>query len=349
MIPDADPAYLSRSPVSGSEIAGVGSDRSYYPLATRNVNLFTVPYGDAADTVLDGVFGRPNAVPLEAAARSLVAANRTLRAADDERLERNRDRLSAEVRRSLLIVDERLMGTIARYASLTHDEQTAAVADARARWSGLGRQGLATANGSFARAVTAEVVARAELDAAERDLLGVAVRDSIRRSLRARETWTSQSPTNRTATRTREVARTALSKAVSTAGPEAIGRAKDRWIGEALGDVPAGLPLLPAPGYWYATTNVWTVTAEGSYGRFAVRTPRATSTPGVDETYVRDGDWVALDADGDGRTERLGRDERVSFSVRTVVVVVVPPNGNGVGDVDGNADERSAGWSSAGP
>jgi hypothetical protein len=349
MIPDADPAYLSRSTVDGSEIIGAESDQSYYPLATRNVNLFTVPYGDAADTVLDGVFGRPNAVPLETAARSLVAANRTLRAADDERLARNRDRLSAEVRRSLLVVDERLMGTLARYAGLTHEEQTAAVADARARWSGLGRQGLATANGSFARAVTAEAAARAELDAADRDLLGVAVRDSVRRSLQVRGTWTPQPPTNRTATRTREVTRTALSNAVSTYGPDAVVRAKDRWIGEALGNVPAGLPVLPAPGYWYATTNVWTVTVEGSYGRFAVRTPRATSTPGLDETYVRDGDWVALDVDDDGRTERLGRDERVSFSVRTVVVVVVPPNGNGVGDVDGNADERSDGWSSAGP
>jgi len=349
MVPDAEPAYLSRSAVSGSEMAGVEENGSYYPLATRNVNLFAVPYGDAADTVLDGVFGRPDAVPLETAARSLRAANRTLRATDDERLARNRDRLEDEVRHSLWVVDERLMGTLARYAGLTHAEQTAAVADARARWSGLGRQGLATANGSFARAVAAEAAARAELDATERDLLGVAVRDSVRRSLRARGSWTPQPPTNRTVDRTRHVARTAISEAVSTSGPDALVRAKDRWVGEALGDVPAGLPVLPAPGYWYATANVWTVTVEGSYGRFAVRTPRAASTPGIDVTYVRDGDWVALDVDGDGRRERLGRDERLSFSVQTVVVVVVPPNGNGVGDVDGDADERSDGWSSAGP
>ncbi|WP_336361091.1 DUF7286 family protein [Haladaptatus sp. ZSTT2] len=45
-----------------------------------------------------------------------------------------------------------------------------------------------------------------------------------------------------------------------------------------------------------------------------------------------------------GEKERFGRAPRVSFSVETAVAVVVPPGGTGVGDIDGNADERSAGW-----
>jgi hypothetical protein len=51
--------------------------------------------------------------------------------------------------------------------------------------------------------------------------------------------------------------------------------------------------------------------------------------------------------DGDGEAERLGHDERVSFETGTTVVAV-PPGGQGVGDVDGNADERSTGWSRPG-
>jgi hypothetical protein len=53
---------------------------------------------------------------------------------------------------------------------------------------------------------------------------------------------------------------------------------------------------------------------------------------------------VRLDVDGDGRPERLGRDERVDFRTRTVVAVAVPPYRSGVGDVDGNADERAGTW-----
>jgi len=48
--------------------------------------------------------------------------------------------------------------------------------------------------------------------------------------------------------------------------------------------------------------------------------------------------------DGDGKREHLGRDERVAFETETVITVAVPAYGSGVGDVDGNADERSGTW-----
>jgi hypothetical protein len=104
---------------------------------------------------------------------------------------------------------------------------------------------------------------------------------------------------------------------------------------------PAGLPIAPAPGYWYATVNAWTVSVRGAYARFALHTRRGP--PGETLRYVRDGSTVALDVDGDGETERLGHDERVGFAANTTVVVAVPAPGF-VGDRDGNADERSAGW-----
>jgi hypothetical protein len=104
----------------------------------------------------------------------------------------------------------------------------------------------------------------------------------------------------------------------------------------------AGLPVAPVPGYWYLTANVWRVDVRGSWARFAVRTRRGG--PGAPVTYVRDGSVARLDWDEDGEAERLGRDERVAFETATTVVVAVPPGGRGVGDVDGNADERSPGW-----
>lgn len=79
-----------------------------------------------------------------------------------------------------------------------------------------------------------------------------------------------------------------------------------------------------------------------TWARFAVRTRRGV--PGAALRCVRDGLTARLDGDGEGEAERLGRDERVPFETSTAVAVAVPPGGRDVGDVDGDADERSAGW-----
>jgi hypothetical protein len=140
----------------------------------------------------------------------------------------------------------------------------------------------------------------------------------------------------------RSLARRALAEGLKTAGKNATER-----VGEHVGGgVPAGLPVAPVPGYWYATVNVWTVSVSGEFARFGVRTDRGA--PGRSLRYVRDGSVVALDVDDDGRPERLGRNERIDFTVNTTVAVAVPPTGRGVGDVGGNADERSPGWPSPG-
>jgi hypothetical protein len=128
-----------------------------------------------------------------------------------------------------------------------------------------------------------------------------------------------------------------------------------KWIGilfaammllSQVGTVAAGLPVAPVPGYWYATVNVWDVSVRGAYARFTLRTDRGApaTTPGAAIRYVRDGSTVGLDVDGDGTSEPLGHDERVDFETRTVVAVAVPPYRGGVGDVNGNADERAGTW-----
>jgi hypothetical protein len=351
MVPDAEPAYLSLSGVSGDASPAVAPGRTYHPLAARNVNLFAVPYGDATDAVLDAALGsdRSESVPLRTASRALVTANRTLKTTANETLERRRDALRTEVSGSLRAVEENAKAALVRHTDLSQPERLEVLAAARAEWPDTGRRGLAAANGSYARTVVTEAKARTTLDPVEADTLAVAVRADVRRAADGNEAWVSQPATDRTVDSARRLARRGVSEAVAAHGPDAVQAAKDRWVGDALGNVPAGVPLLPAPGYWYATVNVWTVTVRGSYAQFAVRTPRATpATPGVGTTYVRDGDAVALDVDDDGVAERLGRGERLTFSVQTAVVVAVPPSGNGVGDVGGDADERSAGWPTPG-
>jgi len=118
----------------------------------------------------------------------------------------------------------------------------------------------------------------------------------------------------------------------------ATGTAIERGTDGAVEGVPAGLPISPTFSPWVATVNVWVIESRGAYGRFAV-----TAESGA-ATYVRDGTRVALDVDNDGIREPLGRNERIEFSVRTVAVVAVPSGGLGVGDTDGNADERSVAW-----
>jgi hypothetical protein len=97
-----------------------------------------------------------------------------------------------------------------------------------------------------------------------------------------------------------------------------------------------------------ATLNAWHVAVRGEYGRVVLRSRRGRPPEGT-LSYVRDGRGVRLDVDGDGETEHLGRSARVSFDVSTTVVVVVPPGSRGVGDTNGDADERSPGWTERGP
>jgi hypothetical protein len=110
------------------------------------------------------------------------------------------------------------------------------------------------------------------------------------------------------------------------------------------------MPVAPAPGFWYATVNLWRVEVAGEYARFTVRVPRGTpDDPGAQLHYVREEGTVTLDIDGDGTGERLGRTTRVSFRTGTEVATAVPPGPQGVGDVDGQAREESPGWPEPGP
>ncbi len=110
--------------------------------------------------------------------------------------------------------------------------------------------------------------------------------------------------------------------------------------------IPAGMPIMPVPGSWYVTTNVWDIEIEGEYARFELQASSGTPATVGGTTYVRDGKSVRLESDGIIHT--IGHAEPISFSSRTIVLVVVPPGKIGVGDRTGERTECSATWPNAG-
>ena len=337
-VPDGDPAYLSLSGVDGRGVDGVADGATYTPLAARNTNLFTLPYGDLADAVVGSALGPGGDVSLRTAGRALAAANRTLAVRDDATLRARRDGLQDDVERSFGSVSRTAAATVERETDLTRAESESAVAAGLARWDGVGRRAVAAANGSLAAAVAAESGVRGVM---ARDRLATTLRVDLREATTASRVRVSEAAVNDTVTRTRTVAKELAREAASRAADRATGRV----LNGTLGAVPAGLPLSPTLSPWVATTNLWVVQARGAYARFSV----SAGDGAVPTTYVRDGSAVRLDADGDGSRELVGSNDRVGFRLRTVVVAAVPPGGNGVGDVDGDASETSPAWTGPAP
>ena len=348
LTPDGSPAYLTLEPVDHELEPTVPPGESAHPLAARTTNWVAVPYGDAADGVVDALLGGGSrSVSLETAAGTLIAANRTVGSDGDgagsaAALGRNRDELAAAVGRSVAraegaVCDAATNGTGIRRATCRE-----AVLDLRDRWPTLGHRGRAMTNGSYATAFEGALTARG-VDAATADEAAVRVRVRLRRLRGDQSTRVPAATTNRTASAVQQAARELARKQVSGALENASAKATRRLTGASR--LPAGLPVAPPPYSWIATVNGWSVTVRGEYQRFSVRA-RAPSPDGTGSTvrYVRDGSAVRLDVDGDGTAERLGRSERVEFEASTTVVAVVPPGMPGVGDVDGNRNERSPGW-----
>jgi hypothetical protein len=334
IVPDGSPAYLTVESVTHDRAHGVPPSRPYRPLATRNVNLFTAPYGDAADAASAPVTGDSSRVRLRTAARALVASEPV---ADGSVTGPRRD-LSRSVERSVDGIRKRALRVVRAETRLTQPEAEAAVADGFGRWDDPGRRALAATNGSLARAVAVAADRRGSAPQPGRaDRLETRLDAAVVERLRTPAGTVAEGVVEETLNRATE-------RAIERASEAATDRVARERLNETLGSVPTGFPVAPVPGYWYATINVWTVTVRGAYARFTLRTRRGAPTPGGVTRYVRDGSAVRLDVDGDGDAERLGRDERIDFRTRTVVAVAVPPHRSGVGDVDGNADERGGSW-----
>jgi len=353
LTPAGDPAYLPVTAVDADRIgltrgdAAADSDGSVRPLAARNTNLFTAPTGDAADAVTDAALPTRRTATLASAGRVLVAADRTANATEgaDPGLREARTDLRGAVADRLPVVRRAALGVLRRETELSRAERADAVGAARRRWTSPGARAVAAANGSYASAVAGAAAAEAGGSRVGRDRLAVRLRVELAAAATDATVAVPSDIRAGAVDETREARREQLRRVAERAGSTATERLRKRYGNGAMGRVAAGLPVAPLPGYWYATVNVWSVEVAGTYPRFTVTAP-AGGPDGADGLvrYRRDGATVTLDVDGDGDAERLGRSDRVSFRTWTVVVVVVPAGPSGVGDVDGNADERSPGW-----
>jgi hypothetical protein len=333
----ARPAYLTLEAVERPE------GTRGYPLAAVNTNLFTAPYPDAAASLVDAVLGRPSAsVRLRSAGRALRAANRTLATRSNATLRGRRDRLRRATASSLATVRARLRATLERETSLGPDARAAVVGAALRSRGPTHARALAATNGSLAEDVAARAARRGGLTGTRRAVLAVHLRSRLAAAVAGTAVRVPPDAVGGTVRTTRSVTRRAATGLAERGLRRGGGMVADR-IADRLISVPAGLPVAPVPGHWYATVNAWRVRVSGGYRRLAVSAAAARPAPRPNVTYVREDAPVTLDVDGDGNAERLGRNRAVEFDVRTAVVVVVPPGGGGVGDVAG-ADERSPGW-----
>jgi len=342
---EAQPQYLTLASVSESKFPAV--DGTEHPLVARNINVFSVPYGNAATEVLNGATGGRNRVGLAAASKTLAAARDTDAGSNTTFTER-RQQLRTEVARANGHVVDALIGRVRVETDAGRGESEQIVEDAMGRWETTAARGLALANQSAAARIAEVAGDRRGLSTAKEDWLRLRLLRTTTSALSTAGARPPRGPVNRTANTARELARSRVQTVVADRTREGVERFAKRKLGTQL--LPAGLPVLPPPYLpWYLTLNVWWVTVEGTYARFSVTASHGPpDTPGATVRYVREDEPVGLDVDGDGDSERLGRNRRISFRADTGVVVVVPPKPRGVGDKDGNAVETSAGWPAAG-
>ncbi|WP_338727716.1 hypothetical protein [Haladaptatus sp. DJG-WS-42] len=334
---DGAPAYLTLSEVNRKTVPALSAPT--HPMRARNQNLFTVPYGDAADTVTAGFGANNGRVQLSAAAEVLQAASKVPDSAANDSLVSARDELRVAVIESTSHVETSAVETLAANDVGGSDEaRRQLVSTALARGNTPAETALAYTNESASEAV-ARRAAQVSSDV-NQERLAVQLNVAITTSLREKRAQPTERSVNETLQITRHVVNTAAREVVANATKQTSKAVLEKRLDRSFARLPSGLPVAPVPGYWYATTNLWTANVEGEYARFTVGAP--TGSEAI--AYTRAGQTATLDVDGDGAKERFGRAPRVSFSVETAVVVVVPPGGTGVGDIDGNADERSAGW-----
>lgn len=348
--PSGSPGYLPRTTVNGETVDGVNGTTTR-PLAVRNVNYVTVPYGGVSSGIVDRILGTGDTVRVRTAGRALLLANEALASGDDD-LRADRDALARQLAEALERVDNDLDATLRVRTALSAAERRKALEGAAESYESTGERAVAVGNGSYPERVAAEAAKRGSMSrAAEAALaanLRVAARDATGRDAVRIPTRFVDETVSGARTLLRQRMEKRLEGEMAEAGAKATQKARERaaeefgekWSLKPAKAVGAGLPVAPVPGYWVTTVNAWRVHVRGEYPRFELRAD--VGPPRERFTYVREAGKVTVEVGGE--TVRLGKTEPVAFETQTVIVMAVPAGPPGVGDVDGVRDERSAGW-----
>ncbi|MFC5277565.1 hypothetical protein ACFPM1_02105 [Halorubrum rubrum] len=350
LTPNASPGYLPRTAVDGASVEAVDGTTTR-PLAVRNLNYVTVPYGDVASGVVERVLGSGDSVRIGTAGRVLLAADRSLVGRDDPDLRADRDELAERVESARGIVDRELVAALGERSTLTRDERRSIVESVAAEYGSRGSRAVAIGDGEYADRIAAETARVESLSDGQEGALAARLRVSLmeatgRDAVRIPARFVD-GPAETVRGHVRSELEGTVEDELRRGGEAAVerwasdsDRAVARWAREPNRSVGAGLPVAPVPGYWVATVNAWRVEARGEYPRFTLSGD--VGTPGRPFEYVREESTVTVDVGGE--RVQLGRTEPVRFETETVVVVAVPAGPPGVGDVNGVRDETSPGW-----
>jgi len=340
---DGAPTYLTLAEVTPAMAPDV--EHAFHPLAARNVNWFTVPTATRPRRCSPGRYRTPG----DGATRHR-GAGAPLRQ-PDARLRQQPDaptatRRPAVRRRGGRVLSRSRISWRARGVEPRVHRGGATPCDAvGARPLGsLDTRARAIANGSAARAVATEAAWIADADGVKRDRLAALLRSEAPKIAQRGAVRVESGLVSDAVQSTRHVGRLVAENALG-------GRRRD---GRARGQAPrrrrrrggAGRPAAGARPRVLVRDGERVVRLDsGEWARFAVHAAGGSPTgPGNGTAYVRESEPVAFDVNGDGRPDRVGRNERLAFEVEATVGVVVPAGPRGVGDVGGDADEQSAGW-----
>ena len=337
--PDGSPGYLPRTTVDGAAVEGVNGTTTR-PLATRNLNYVTVPYGEVSTGITDRILGTEDTVRLGTAGRALLLADEALDTKDDPDLRADRNTLHRQVDRSLDAVDRELQLTLRERTSLSRAERSDVIDSAAASYDSTGERAAAVGDGSYPERVAVEAAASESMSTASQKALAARLRVTTRNAAERDAVRVPTRFVDEPTSGARMLLRDRMEDAIEDGATEVGERAAERWAPNPVRSVGAGLPIAPVPGYWVTTVNAWRVQVRGEYPQFALRAD--VGTPDRPFEYVRSEGEVAIDIDGD--SVQLGETEPVQFDTGTVVVVAVPAGPPGVGDVDGTRDETSTGW-----
>lgn len=352
MTVDASPSYLTVKRIGHQTVPAIPQNGSEHPLVVRNVNAFSLPTTGVVEALF-GLLSGPDKTSLRSAARVLEIA--TARGLDTSAPGRDVSALEADVSTGSARIQAGLVAVLARNDIGSRNGRREVVRTAIERWDGTGTRANALSNGSVAEAVYEATVERwpdAVETVPERKRLAVGLEFAVETARDDELFQPRQSVVEGTADTVRAVLGTAETGLAERVADRTRRRAEALTTERAAAiaaRLPGGVPVVPAPGMWYAMVNAWHVQVRGSYVRFAVRVPNGAPDRMPPElTYVRESAPVRLDVDGDGSAERLGENRRIDFAAETVVAVAVPPKPQGVGDVT-ERDEKSPGWPDPGP
>lgn len=342
--PEGSPGYLPRTAVDGERLDSVDGTTTR-PLATRNVNHATVPYGDVSGGIADRILGTDDTVRLGVAGRSLLAADDALAAAANDDLRADRNALAGRVDASLGRLDDALAAQLAERTALSREQRDAVMDRVAAQYDSIGARAVAVGEGEYPERVGSEAARVAGLSAVERLGLAAHLRVAARAEAGRDAVRVPARFVDETTVASRAIRRKKVESAIEDRARQAVASVPDERVPKPVRSVGAGIPVAPVPGYWVATVNAWSVEVRGEYPRFALRAN--VGTPARPFEYVRERGEVTVEVNGESIA--LGATEPVSFETRTVIVVAVPAGPPGVGDVDGTRDETSAGWPCPGP